>query len=94
MPGRQSSDAGCEPRFDEKVVDGAPVEIQPAYDALLAVLIPAGKHEIRFEFHTPGAKTGAAVSILSLLALACLTFAAGRRNSAPSEPAAPAVPAA
>lgn len=54
-------------------VNGLPVPIIPAMDALLAVSISAGRHEVRFVYRTPGAAAGQAVSIFSL-ALLCVLF--------------------
>jgi hypothetical protein len=55
-------------------VDGSPVPIVPAMDALLAVPIAPGRHEVRFVYHTPGASAGQAVSLLSFALLCGLVW--------------------
>jgi hypothetical protein len=50
-------------------VDGSPVPIVPAMDALLAVPIAPGRHEVRFVYRTQGASAGQAVSLLSFALL-------------------------
>jgi hypothetical protein len=52
------------------MVDGTPAPIWPALDALLAVKVSAGTHEVRFEYATPGAGAGIAVSVVCAGALA------------------------
>jgi uncharacterized membrane protein YfhO len=60
-------------------VDGASAPIVPAFDALLAVAVPSGRHDVRFVYHTPGATAGIVVSITSMVALIALTFRFGKR---------------
>ncbi|HXI85090.1 MAG TPA: YfhO family protein [Verrucomicrobiae bacterium] len=50
-------------------VDGAPVPILPADDFALAVRLDPGIHQVRLRYATPGARTGAAISLVSLLLL-------------------------
>jgi Bacterial membrane protein YfhO len=50
-------------------VDGSPVPIVPALDALLAVPIGPGRHEVRFIYRTPGAVAGRTISLVSLVLL-------------------------
>jgi hypothetical protein len=50
-------------------VNGSPVPIYPAMDALLAVPIEPGQHEVRFIYRTPGAVVGRTISIISLTLL-------------------------
>ena len=57
-------------------VDGLPVPVVPAMDALLAVPIASGKHEVRFIYRTPGALAGQAISIISLTLLGILMWIA------------------
>lgn len=55
-------------------VDGTPVSIVPALDALLAVPMAPGRHEVSFVYRTPGASTGGALSLLSLVLLCGLVW--------------------
>lgn len=55
-------------------VDGSAVPILPALDALLAVPIAPGRHEVRFVYRTPGASAGQAISLLSLALLCGLVW--------------------
>jgi hypothetical protein len=61
-------------------VDGSPVPIVPAMDALLAVGIPPGRHEIRFVYSTPGVRMGAAISLSSLALLCGLVCMSGLKR--------------
>ena len=62
-------------------LDGRPVELIPAYDVFMAVPIPAGVHEVRLVFSTPGAQTGLTLSGISLVLLAVLCWTAGRSRA-------------
>ena len=55
-------------------VDGSPVPIVPAMDALLAVPIAPGRHEVRFVYRTQGASAGQTVSLLSFALLCGLVW--------------------
>ncbi len=55
-------------------VNGRLLEILPAEDLVIALPVPAGRHDIRLRFATPGAWTGAAISIASLALLAALVL--------------------
>ena len=55
-------------------VDGLPVPIVPAMDALLSVPMAPGRHEVRFVYRTPGAVVGQAISIISLVLLGGLMW--------------------
>lgn len=55
-------------------VDGKPVEITPAYGILRSVLIPAGTHQVRMEYHPQKVYWGILVSVLSWGGLAVLWF--------------------
>lgn len=61
-------------------VDGKPAPIVPALDALIAVPIGPGRHEVRLIYRTPGAAIGQAVSILSLALLCILMWKASVRR--------------
>jgi hypothetical protein len=59
-------------------VDGAPAEIALAEDAFMAVPLPAGPHEVRLRYATPGVAVGIALSAVSIVLLVLLTVWAGR----------------
>jgi uncharacterized membrane protein YfhO len=61
-------------------VDGKPAPIVPALDALVAVPIAPGRHEVRLIYRTPGAAIGQAISILSLALLCGLMWKASVRR--------------
>lgn len=61
-------------------LDGAAAPIFPAQGALLAVPVPAGRHEVVFTYRTPGATAGAIVSVASLGGLIALAGLARRRR--------------
>jgi hypothetical protein len=48
-------------------LDGEPVEAQRADGFLLATPVPAGAHRLRFEYRTPGAASGALMSLTVLV---------------------------
>lgn len=54
----------------EATVDGAPVEIARAYVSQRAVAVPAGKHAVRFEFHSKPARRGLLLSLAGALLVA------------------------
>ncbi len=58
-------------------VDGIPALVFPADDFAIAIRLEPGVHEVRLRYTTPGAKTGAIISIISLLLLIPLVI--GRR---------------
>jgi hypothetical protein len=43
-------------------LDNQPISTYPAMDALLAIEVPAGRHSIRLNYHTPGAYAGLGIS--------------------------------
>ena len=49
-----------------------------ADDLFLAVALPAGAHEVKFTYSTPGVTAGIAISIASLCLLATLAAFTGR----------------
>ena len=60
------NDAGWTARLD-----GAETEIIDSC-GMMAIRVPAGAHEIAFEYHTPGARTGLLISLAGWL-LFCAT---------------------
>ncbi len=63
-------------------VDGTPAPVFPADLAFRAVPVPANARRVVLSYETPGATAGAAVSSLTLLALAVLAGRAWRRGRA------------
>jgi hypothetical protein len=59
-------------------IDAKPVEILPGNDVFLAARVSAGQHQLRFAFHTPGARAGMIISLISAVALAIWTAIASR----------------
>ncbi len=55
-------------------VDGVTARVLPADDFALAVRLEPGVHEVRLEYRTPGAVTGAAISLASFVLLVMLVF--------------------
>ena len=51
-------------------VDGILTPALAADDVFLAAEVPAGTHEVRFHYATPGAAAGAIASLVSLVLLA------------------------
>ena len=49
--------------------EGRPLPVFPANHAVRAVPLPAGRHVVRFEYHTPGLRAGALVSAGTALLL-------------------------
>lgn len=60
-------------------IDGNPTKIYTANLGMSAVVVPAGRHEIRFAYFTPGLKTGAMLSLAGWL-LWLLSFVRVRRS--------------
>ncbi|HZI15994.1 MAG TPA: YfhO family protein [Myxococcus sp.] len=60
-------------------LDGAGVPVLPANGAVMAVEVPAGRHEVRLRYRTPGLRAGLALGAAALLALG-VAAAAGRRR--------------
>jgi len=56
-------------------VDGLSTPVLPADDFALAVGLNPGAHTVRFSYATPGARTGAAISVLCLPLVFLLAFA-------------------
>jgi hypothetical protein len=53
-------------------VDGSPAPVREAAGLGMDVSVPAGDHNVRLTYHTPGRITGALLSIVSLVLLAIL----------------------
>ena len=61
-------------------MDGQPARLLRANLIMRALPIEAGTHKIVLEYRTPGLGAGAAISVASLLLLAALWLAGGRKN--------------
>jgi hypothetical protein len=61
-------------------LNGRPAEVLPADGVFLGIATPRGDVDAVFRYHTPGAAAGQAVSLAGAALLACLLFAAGRRE--------------
>jgi uncharacterized membrane protein YfhO len=59
-------------------IDGTPADALCADDVFLAVALPAGAHEVKFTYSTPGVTTGIGISIASLCLLAALAAVTAR----------------
>jgi hypothetical protein len=55
-------------------VDGTATPVIAAMDALLAVPISPGKHEVQFVYHTPGVAVGICISIVSVILLLTMAW--------------------
>lgn len=62
----------------QATLDDKPAVILPANHAFMAVKVPAGPHEVRLSFATPGRRTGIVLSIGSFVALATLSLTCRR----------------
>lgn len=61
-------------------IDGKKAEVVRTQDMFLGVAVPAGEHEIRLLYETPGQKEGMALSISGLLLLAGIFVCQHRRK--------------
>ena len=59
-------------------VDGTPAPVARAYDAFMAIPVPAGRYTVDLTYHTPGAPAGAMLSLVSLAGLAGLLWMSWR----------------
>jgi hypothetical protein len=59
------------------LIDGREVAIDRWKGAFQAIAVAPGRHDIVFEFHSPGLRAGAAVSIAALAVLAMVAFRRG-----------------
>ena len=50
-------------------VDGKPVRVEKANVGFMAVLVPAGEHTVRFNYMTPGLKSGAVITVVAAVML-------------------------
>ena len=65
-------------------MDGGETPLQASAGAFLAAAVPAGDHELRLTYRTPGLRLGACVSAAALVALAvCIVME--RRKSGKQE---------
>lgn len=66
-------------------IDGRPAELLRADHILRAVALPAGRHEVRFEFHDPALRQGLLLALAGLLGVAALCAGAwfARHRSSP-----------
>lgn len=65
-------------------VNGEEALIEKANIGFMAVRVPAGEAEIRFDYHTPGLKNGAIVSLCGLVVLGCYLFINKKAKPAPA----------
>ena len=56
-------------------VDGEAEETEKIFDAFLSIELPAGEHEITFEYFPAGLKTGIIISLAAIAILAALYVA-------------------
>jgi hypothetical protein len=59
-------------------MDGNAVQVLAADDVFLCAPVPAGQHQMRFTFRTPGAQAGMVISVASALGLLAWTTIAAR----------------
>jgi hypothetical protein len=70
-------------------IDGKPATPFPADDVFLSLPIPPGSHQVTFRYSTPGAPTGAAISIASLALLILMLASRRKMTNAIPHAAAP-----
>ncbi|HEY0385854.1 MAG TPA: YfhO family protein, partial [Pyrinomonadaceae bacterium] len=63
-------------------IDGQPAQVHTADFLLRAVALPAGAHRIELQYTAPGARTGALLTLLSLLLIGALAFIERRATKA------------
>ncbi|MBE6872490.1 MAG: hypothetical protein E7493_01035 [Ruminococcus albus] len=66
-------------------VDGNETEIEKVFGGLCAVFVPKGDHTVRFDYSTPGLRTGMKISIcassvLAVYTMCCIVFGVRRRK--------------
>ncbi len=64
-------------------LDGSPVPILKANEAFKAIAVPAGTHQVTFEFKPEPVRNGALISVATLLA--CLVFLGWPRHRDPNQ---------
>ncbi len=60
-------------------MDGAPAEVMPADHMVQAIRLPAGKHEVRFEYRSRFLGLGFALAALGLLVPSAILFLRKRK---------------
>lgn len=70
-------------------VDGKPVEVMPANHLIQAVRLPAGKHDVRFSYHSRFLGAGFAVALLAALVPAFLSWRTRRSGASAAASVAP-----
>ena len=63
-------------------VNGEPAEVEKVSVGFMAVKVPAGKSEIRFDYTTPGLSMGAVITLLSAVLLGLYLFLTKRYDKA------------
>ena len=66
----------------EATIDGQPTALYRTDYVLRGIALPAGSHEVRFEYHPQPFYTGTTITILSLLVLILWVFGPFPRNKA------------
>jgi Bacterial membrane protein YfhO len=61
-------------------VDGKPADLIPANNAMVAVGVPAGVHEVELTYTVPGQRSGLLISGTSLLLVGAILFLSWRRR--------------
>jgi uncharacterized membrane protein YfhO len=61
-------------------MDGRPVKHSRFADTFLAVPVPAGRHEVRWDYEPLSFQFGLAISLLALIGLAISLFPRNRPN--------------
>ena len=69
-------------------MDGEPATLRHADFRAMAVAVPAGVHEVRFEYHAPGLAAGLAASGLGVFVLLLALWRGGRLGPPQSDPLA------
>ena len=67
-------------------VDGKPSRLIPADDAMVAVLVPSGTHQVDLTYRAPNQVAGAALSGIGVILAASLIIWTRRRRSGPLAP--------
>jgi hypothetical protein len=77
----ESADPGWHAEVDDK-----PIEIATAYGALMAIPVPAGNHELKLTYSTPGTTAGGILSGICVVILIGLEWLGRRpKRTAPQE---------
>jgi uncharacterized membrane protein YfhO len=61
-------------------VDGVETEIKPYQEALIALDVAPGHHDVRLQYAPPGIKAGAVLSIVGIIGLAALSVIDGKNK--------------